>query len=284
MMMRDLVVYAAGGAMRGVFGVGALHALSEAGVRDRIAAYYGISAGAFNIAHFALGSMTRAMEWYLHHVPEHGILARATPVALLRGEDVIDMPEAARVLEMEHLIDVEALAHHPVPVSFGTVSRETLDFQWIDARRPDAIRALQASSTIFPFVREGVEIDGGSFIDGGYREVVCHACLRKAHPEAKLVIVLNGDEHESIVRRAVVRAVLRMRDERLAEVWLDTLDRVAAELDEALADPRCLVLRPDEPLPVHFATVDPAALAQRVLVGDRAGLSQRAPRQAFLGG
>lgn len=99
---RQLVVYAAGGGMRGVFGAGALHALSEMGVRDHVVALYGISAGAFNIAHFALGSTTRAMEWYLYHVPEHHILDHATPLSLLRGEDVVDVPEAVRVLATEH--------------------------------------------------------------------------------------------------------------------------------------------------------------------------------------
>ena len=41
------------------------------------------------------------MEWYLHHVPEHRILAHATPAALLRGEDLIDISEAERVLRGE---------------------------------------------------------------------------------------------------------------------------------------------------------------------------------------
>jgi predicted acylesterase/phospholipase RssA len=274
--MRDLVLYAAGGGMRGIFGAGALHALTEMGVRDRARALYGISAGAFNIAHFAVGSTTRAMEWYLHHVPEHAILARATPVAVLRGEDVIDVPEAARVLEAERLIDPEALARCAVPVYFGVVEREELTFRWLDARRPDAIRLLLASSTIFPFVHQPVVIDGVPCIDGGYRETVCYMRLREEHPDAKLILVLNSDEDESIVRRMAVKAVLRLRDERLAEVWMDTIDRVPAELDEALAAPRTLVLRPEDGFPVHFATTDAAVLAHGFWLGYRAVLKERA--------
>lgn len=273
--MRDLVLYASGGGMRGIFGAGALHALAEMGLRERARALYGISAGAFNIAHFAVGSTTRAMEWYLHHVPEHAILARATPVAVLRGEDVIDVPEATRVLETERLVDPEALSRCAIPVHFGVVDRNELAFRWLDARRPDVIRVLLASSTIFPFVHEAVVIDGVPYIDGGYRETVCHARLREEHPDAKLVLVLNSDEDESIVRRMAVKAVLRLRDERLAEVWMDTIDRAAPELDKALAAPRTLVLRPEDGFPVHFTTTDPAVLAHGFWLGYRAVLKER---------
>jgi predicted acylesterase/phospholipase RssA len=280
--VRDLVVYAAGGGMRGIFGAGVFQALSAMPVRDRALAIYGVSAGALNAAHFALGSAVQAMEWYLHYVPEHRILAHATPVGLIRGEDLIDLPEAVRVLQTEHLVDGEALARCPIPVSFGVVEREGLDFRWIDARRPDAIRVLLASSSIFPFVSDGVAVDGVSCIDGGYREWVCHARLRREHPDAKLLLVLNGAEHESIVRRAVVGTMLRLRDERLAQVWLDTIDHGPAELEEALADPKTLVLRPDDSFPVQLTTTDPAVLAHGFWLGYRAVLLQRERITQFL--
>jgi hypothetical protein len=54
---------------------------------------------------------------------------------------------------------------------------------------------------------------------------------------------------------------LAERDERLAATWLDTIDRAPAELAEALAERRTLVLRPDDDFPVHFATTDSAVLA-----------------------
>jgi predicted patatin/cPLA2 family phospholipase len=280
--MRDLVVYAAGGGMRGIFGAGVFHALAGMAVQERALAMYGISAGALNVSHFALGSTMQAMEWYLEYVPEHRILANATPVAVIRGEDAIDMPEAVRVLESEHLIDGEALSRCPIPVSFGVVEREELGFRWIDARRPDAIRVLLASSSIFPFVKDGVVVDGVSCIDGGYRESVCHTRLRREHPNAKLLLVLNDNERESIVRRMVVGAMLRLRDERLAAVWLDSLDRGPAELDDALKDPRTLVLRPDDSFPAQFATTDPAVLAHGFWLGYRAVRTQRDRIMQFL--
>jgi predicted acylesterase/phospholipase RssA len=268
--------------MRGVFGGGALHALADMELRERALALYGISSGAFNIAQFALGTTNRAMEWYLHHVPRQGILAHATPVAVLRGEDAIDMPLAERVIRTEHLLDAAALARCAVPVWFGVVAREGLGFCWLDARRPDAVRVLFASSTIFPFVHAAVVVDGVPYIDGGYREVVCHARLRREHPQARLLLVLNDNEDESIVRRTVVGAVLRLRDERLAEAWLDTIDRTPAELGEAQAAARTLVLRPEGDFPVHFATTDVAVLAHGFWLGYRAVLTQRERILRFL--
>jgi predicted acylesterase/phospholipase RssA len=272
---RDLVLYAAGGGMRGVFGVGALHALSEMGFRDQVLALYGISAGAFNVAHFAVGSMTRAMEWYLHHVREHHILDHATPVGLLRGEDVIDVPEAVRVLATEHLIDTESLLRSSVPVRFGVVDLAELGFRWLDARRPDAIRVLLASSTVFPFVHEAVVVDGVARIDGGYREVVGYRRLRREHPDAELLLVLNGTEEESLVRRVAVGAVLRRHDEHLAEAWAETVRTAPIELEEALGDPRTHVILPDHGFPVHFGTTDAAALAYGYWLGYRAILTRK---------
>ena len=280
----DVVLYAAGGGMRGIFGAGALHALAETGLRGQVCAVYGLSAGAFNGALFAQGTTIRAMEWYLHHIPSRGILARATAVALLRGEDMVDVTEAERVLAAERLVDGEALSRCAVPVRFGAVDRDSLKFHWLDARRLDAIRVLLASSTIFPFVHEGVVIDGVTYIDGGYREGICYARLRREHPDARLMLVLNDSEQESVVRRAAAGAVIRLRDERLAEVWLDTLDRTPAELVEALDAPRTLVLRPDERFPVHFATTDSAVLAHGFWLGYRAVLTQRERLQRFLTG
>jgi len=281
---RDLVVYAAGGGMRGIFGAGALHALAEMGVRDRLVAVYGLSAGAFNGALFAQGTTMRAMEWYLHHIPARGILARVTPAALLRGEDMVDVREAERVLAAERLVDGEALSRCAFPVCFGAVDRDNLGFHWIDARRPDAIRVLLASSTVFPFVHDGVAIDGATYIDGGYREGICYRRLRREHPDARLLLVLNDSEHESVVLRAAVGAVIRLRDERLSEAWLGTFSRTPSELAEALAAPRTFVIKPDEGFPVHLTTTDPAVLAHGFWLGYRAVLTQRERIQEFLAG
>jgi predicted acylesterase/phospholipase RssA len=280
--MRDLVLYAAGGGMRGVFGAGALHALAELGVRNHVRALYGISAGAFNVAQFALGDTTRAMEWYLHEVPEHRIVADAPSVAVLRGRDVIDLPEARHVLETEHLVDGARLVRCPIPVSFGVAERETLAFRWLVARRPDALRVLLASSTIFPFVHETVVVDGVAYIDGGYCEAVGYRRLRRRHPKAELLLVLNDNEDESIVRRLAVGALLRLRDERLAAAWLDTVARAPAELAEALSAPHTLVFRPKDPLPVHFSTTDLAVLADGFELGYEAVLRQRHRLQRLL--
>jgi len=281
---RDLVIYAAGGGMRGIFGAGALHALAEMGVRDEVCAVYGLSAGAFNGALLAQGTTMRAMEWYLHHVPARGILARATPVSLLRGEDMVDIAEAERVLAAERLVDGDALSRCASPVRFGAVERDSLEFRWLDARRTDAVRVLLASSTIFPFVHEGVSIDGVTYIDGGYREGICYRRLRREHPDARLLLVLNDSDQESVVRRAAVGAVLRLRDERLAQAWVDTFDRTQGELAEALAAPHTLVIKPDDGFPVHLTTTDPAVLAHGFWLGYRAVLTQRDRIQQFLAG
>lgn len=281
---RDVVVYASGGGMQGIFGAGALHALSGTGLHDRVHAVYGISAGALNGAHFALGTTVRAMEWYLYHVLEHDILGRATAMALLRGEDMVDVTEAERVLAAERLIDGAALARCVFPVRFGAVERDSLEFRWIDARRADAIRVLLASSTVFPFVHDGVAVDGATCIDGGYREGICYRRLRREHPDARLVLVLNDNEYESVVRRVTVSAAIRLRDERLAAAWLDTFDRTAAEMADALEDPRALVIRPDERFAVHFSTTDQAVLAHGFWLGYRAVLTQRERLADFLAG
>jgi predicted patatin/cPLA2 family phospholipase len=145
----------------------------------------------------------------------------------------------------------------------------------LDARRPDAIRVLLASSTIFPFVHEAIVVDGLTCIDGGYREVVGYRRLRREHPEADLLLLLNGAEDESIVRRVAVGAVLRRHDEHLAQAWIETVRAAPDELEEALADARTYVVMPDHGFPVHFATTDAATLAYGYWLGYRAVLIRK---------
>jgi hypothetical protein len=134
---------------------------------------------------------------------------------------------------------------------------------------------LLASSTIFPFVHEAVVVDGVAYIDGGYREVVGYHRLRREHPEAELLLLLNGTDDESIVRRVAVGAMLRRHDERLAQAWIDTMRAAPAEIDEALGDPRAHVVMPEPGFPVHLATTDTAALAYGYWLGYRAVLTHR---------
>jgi len=79
-----------------------------------------------------------------------------------------------------------------------------------------------------------------------------------------------------------VGALLRLRDERLAEIWLETIDRAPAELAEALAAPRTLVLKPEDGFPVHFATTDSAALAHGFWLGYRSVLTRKQRILSFL--
>jgi hypothetical protein len=96
--------------------------------------------------------------------------------------------------------------------------------------------------------------------------------------------VLNDSEHDSVILRAAVGALIRLRDERLAQVWQDTVDRTQGELAEALAAPRTLVLKPDDGFPVHLATTDAAVLAHGFWLGYRAVLTQRDRVARFLEG
>ena len=186
------------------------------------------------------------------------------------------------MLAAEHLLDGDALSRCAFPVCFGAVERDSLEFRWLDARRPDAIRVLLASSTVFPFVHDGVAIDGVTYIDGGYREGICFGRLRREHPDARLLLVLNDPESESVVRRVTVSTALRLRDERLAAAWLDTCAHAPPEMADALADSRTMVLRPDENFTVQFATTDPAVLAHGFWLGYRAVLTKREQLQQFL--
>jgi hypothetical protein len=97
-----------------------------------------------------------------------------------------------------------------------------------------------------------------------------------------LLLVLNDDEEESTLHRVAVSALMRLRDEGLAATWLETIERAPAELAEARAAPRTLVLKPEGGFPVHFATTDAAALAHGFWLGYRAVLTQKQRILRFL--
>lgn len=274
-IMVELVVFVGGGAMRGVFSAGALSALCKLGVREKVSAIYGISAGAFNAAHFALNTPERMVEWYEQQVPHSRIFQFTTPLAALRGREVIDMRAALEVLERTNLFDPKALQQCSTPVYFGVVNAESKEFVFKDARRPDSLELLRASSTIYPFVSEPVKIDGQRYIDGGYAESVSLTRLRKLHPNAKFIIVLNIDERTYSLKQVLAKMVVQLKDKSLATTWSESLVRAQKEFLDAQTAEDVLLFYPKKKFPVYATTTNTAALEEGLLQGYDAVMSVR---------
>lgn len=257
---RELVIFVAGGAMRGVFSAGVLKALAGLGVHERVNVFYGISAGAFNVAHFALGTAGRLEEWYIERVPNAELFGFQHPVEAFRHRSLIDMKRAAALIEKHGFLDAKALADLKHPVRFGVVEMKTKDFAWLDARRPDALDVLLATTMVYPFTGDPVPLDGTSYIDGGYAENVCYDALRAKHPRARIIIVMNAHDQGISARRVLARGVVRLRDKALADRWLERASTDRAELARAKKDPNTIVIMPAKTFRVSVGTLNEKTL------------------------
>ncbi len=265
--MTELVVFVGGGAMRGIYSAGVLKALTELGIRKKVSAIYGISAGAFNAKHFALGSIADMLSWYTDAVPNNGVFQAHSPLALIRNVELVNMQMTKSLLAQRKLVDVDALVHCPTPVFFGMVHACTKQFEFKDARRPDALQRLLASATIYPFVSEPVLVEGEPYIDGGYAESVALARLRVLHPGAKFLIVLNADERSYSIKQALAKLLVQFKDKELAHLWSEANVRAQKEFLDAQTAHDVLLLSPPRNFPVHATTTDVPTIEKGLSMG-----------------
>ena len=280
--MGNVVVYVAGGAMSGIFSAGVLSYLKDLGVREHVSAIYGISAGAFNAALFATGQTHRIPEWYWTHVPREGIIRTTNPIRALMGEEVLDSARALEVLLQKHLINPEELLEMNTPIFFGLVDADSKEFVWKDARRPDVLQLLLATTAFYPFAHHPVPIDGKNFVDWGYGETVALHSLRARHPNSKILIILNQRIGSFSWRRSVAYGVMRYRDSTFAQLWSETIDKAKDEFAIALASPDALVIYPPEEFAVDAGTTDIEELRKGYAHGYHTAASAREAIQQFL--
>lgn len=258
---RDIGLVLAGGGAKGAYQAGVWSALCELGLAERVRAVSGTSIGAINGAVFAALRDPARIEVIWRERIRCAVASR--PQGILSGASLRAWVEAAvegfaegRGFPFPGLLDrkgLEVVLRDALPATWPSdgpavyaTALESVGGPWpagslqrrvfrVDAEpEPERRLRMVLASAAFPFGLDPVEIDGASFVDGGWEAMggdnVPAAPILDNHPEIRTLVVvhLNAEAvDESPWRRPTRRPAL-------------------------LGGVRYIEIRPSEPLPGPF--------------------------------
>lgn len=273
-----------GGAMRGLFTVGALDVLLENGVRfDGLA---GVSAGAAFGCNFKSHQAGRALRYNLKYGRDPRYCSLRS---LLRTGDLYGADFCYR--EIPNRLDpFDVAAYRADPMAFYAVCTDVQTgealFHRCDLGDGEDLDWIRASASM-PLVSRVVEIGGRGYLDGGIADSIPLRRFEELGYGRNLVILTQPEGFIKKKSRALplmkpalrkYPALLRAM-ERRHEVYNAALDYVRAREEAGCA----LVLRPDAPLPIRRTENDPAKLQACYDLGRAAAQRKLAEIREFVG-
>lgn len=268
-----------GGGQLGIYGVGALRCFYDYGVTFPY--YIGVSAASANLASHLAGHRDRTVRFYTQYAARPQYMGLG---CLLRGGSFVDLEYVYGTLTGpggEDPINYDVLCAltdqlRVVATNASTGRAEYLGNEYF-ARRE--CRALMASCALPVYCRP-VELDGQLYYDGGVSDSlpVQHAMDEGCE---RVVAILNRPPgyikqpekgkpvYTAALRKYpnVAKALHRRQDNYMASLRL--LERLEKE-------GRAVLIRPQEPLPMHTFSRGPRELLERVC-----GMGYRDAQQAL---
>ncbi len=292
-----IIIYFAGGTMRGVFGAGVAAAFREANLYPKISAVYGASAGIMtgayflaertttgnsigasiywenlndkfmpkkNFFNFFMGTWQRFQNKFIKEIPQSKL------------RDAFDMKYLMHIIKDKKRLDIEKIISGNIPLNIKLFNLDSHEIEYIDARRPDILEILKAGVSVFPYVHEISVIDGKKYIDGAIMDIVGIEFLKKKHPDKKIIIVINGQIDRKIrYKLKNMGEGLFMKwmfnDSRMYRLYADAENRLAEDLKIIESDPSLLLIAPEKDMGVRSRTTDKNLLLEFFNLGIKTG-------------
>ena len=197
------ILFLGGGTMSGVFTMGVLKSLHEAGIRDEFGIIYGNSGGSINGAMFATGQIEEAVRGYTKDMTAGFINLKHIPKAIwqtLRWNNfvksgkkpvhVLDIDFLFDFIEKNNVIDLEALKKYSHPIYTALFNIDTGEVDYCDIRE-DPLTVLKAATAAAPYYSGHVVYKGKRYVDGAIKVPISLEHILKQHPNRKIVLILN---------------------------------------------------------------------------------------------
>ena len=269
-MKRGLVLE--GGAMRGLFTAGVLDVLMERGVKFDGAV--GVSAGACFGCNYKSGQPGRVIRYNKRFAKDPRYCSWTS---LFKTGDLFNADFCYRELPME--LDVfDAASYESNPMEFHIVATDCATgkpvYKRLDKADETAFRWIQASASM-PLVSRPVEIDGGSYLDGGLSDGIPLRYFESLGYEWNLVITTRPHGYRKFPKKrmCVLRPLFRRfpaiyQALKTRHVWYnETLEYIDRRVSEGAA----ALIAPKEPLPISRACHDPGTMQRVYDIGRKAG-------------
>lgn len=261
-----------GGAMRGLFTAGIIDVMMEAGVEPD--GLIGVSAGAAFGCNYKSKQPGRAIRYNTRFAKD----ARYSGLkSLLTTGDYFNAQFGYHIVPYQYdLFDVETFEQNPM--EFIVVCTDVLTGQAVyhkmDRVDFDELEWLRASASM-PLASKVVEVAGRKLLDGGVADSIPLAYFESIGYDRNVVILTQPEGY--VKHRTKLMPLMRIGLRRYPEM-IQAMDRrylmYNRELEfvrQAEREGRCLVIRPDEKLPIGHISHDPEEMKRVYQIGREMG-------------
>jgi len=261
-----------GGAMRGLFTAGIIDVMMEAGVEPD--GLIGVSAGAAFGCNYKSRQPGRAIRYNTRFAKD----ARYSGLkSLLTTGDYFNAQFGYHIVPYQYdLFDVAAFEQNPM--EFMVVCTDVLTGQAVYHKMErvdyDELEWLRASASM-PLASKVVEVAGHKLLDGGVADSIPLAYFESIGYDRNVVILTQPEGY--VKHRTKLMPLMRIGLRRYPEM-IQAMDRrylmYNRELEfvrQAEREGRCLVIRPDEKLPIGHISHDPEEMKRVYQIGREMG-------------
>ena len=261
-----------GGAMRGLFTAGIIDVMMEAGVEPD--GLIGVSAGAAFGCNYKSRQPGRAIRYNTRFAKD----ARYSGLkSLLTTGDYFNAQFGYHIVPYQYdLFDVAAFEQNPM--EFMVVCTDVLTGQAVyhkmDRVDYDELEWLRASASM-PLASKVVEVAGHKLLDGGVADSIPLAYFESIGYDRNVVILTQPEGY--VKHRTKLMPLMRIGLRRYPEM-IQAMDRrylmYNHELEfvrQAEREGRCLVIRPDEKLPIGHISHDSEEMKRVYQIGREMG-------------
>ncbi len=261
-----------GGAMRGLFTAGIIDVMMEAGVEPD--GLIGVSAGAAFGCNYKSRQPGRAIRYNTRFAKDTRYSGLKS---LLTTGDYFNAQFGYHIVPYQYdLFDVAAFEQNPM--EFMVVCTDVLTGQAVyhkmDRVDYDELEWLRASASM-PLASKVVEVAGHKLLDGGVADSIPLAYFESIGYDRNVVILTQPEGY--VKHRTKLMPLMRIGLRRYPEM-IQAMDRrylmYNRELEfvrQAEREGRCLVIRPDEKLPIGHISHDPEEMKRVYQIGREMG-------------
>lgn len=290
-MEQDVVIYAAGGALSGIFGAGVLATAENENVYPRVKAVYGASAGGFNLAYWLIRQTEYGADNY-YDLNENFLFPRRIPYGIVQrfrrrcmgysGElvEAVDINYALSLVKKYREVDVRKIVESGIPFYIKIFCLETSQTEYIMVTLDNFFQLLEATSSLVPYWSKSVVINGERFVDGAIKEIVGIDELLRRHTEELIVIILNHPLRrppaKNMLNRSVdiaegVVAQMMYPKTRILQAFAKRQQGLVEDIAKASKHPRVRIISPPVENPVSPITTNEQKMRESYKMGLEAG-------------
>ena len=270
-MKRGLVLE--GGAMRGLFTAGIIDVMMEAGIEPD--GLIGVSAGAAFGCNYKSRQPGRAIRYNTRFAND----PRYSGVrSLIKSGDYFNAEFGYHIVpKVYDVFDDQAFEDNPMAFIVVCTDVETgkAVYQKLDKANYDTYEWIRASASM-PLASKVVELDGKKLLDGGVADSIPLAYAESIGYEQNLVILTQPEGY--VKKRTRLMPLMRLglrKYPKMVEAMNQRHLMYNRELDyvrRAEREGRCLVIRPEEKLPIGHISHDADEMRRVYDIGRQTGM------------